>query len=447
MTMLLALVAILIAVTTPIVGLLKPAAGRYVSALAWASLFAGVGLVFAGLAGSFADALAVASLATSAMVPMGMKSNPSRRQVLMVTPVFALALAGAALVTGLDTASASLGPRWLLLIVQAGLIAAAMSAAVSASAIEDEPERGPRHVHLGLSLVMVALAAGLGLIGALRATLPGSRYALTLATAEGPLLWGWSDGPLQGQNLPVIITVDWMLAGLAAIMACTLAAAFATRLGGLRSAKLETALHGGAAALALGLLGNLMYLTGQSFHPSARPYEDLAKRMLSAEGLPEALLSQGRLLQAGTAKVDLGSMGPEILILGIMGILAAGRAWQASKRPVEASSIEAPSARLWRRDLMVRSLVAGWLAWLVGAVFHLERHGVVGVAAPAEWLVLGGLLLSTGIVLATWEDGRAARAAAFTRRAAPGILAGTWILILCAAYGFGAYFAVSALLL
>ncbi|MFU8804603.1 MAG: hypothetical protein ACNA8W_12390 [Bradymonadaceae bacterium] len=445
MTFILPVFAIVVSVGALASAFMGRGLARVFVALGWLGAFTGVGLVYFEQAGSLGDALAIAALTAVGVLPAMMEAGRRRRLVLSTGSLLPVALGLASLGVVLFAPTTTPGTSWLLLIVQAGVIGVAVSSAISAAALTDGPwEKKSRPVHLGLPLVIVGLSTGLAIIGALRATLAGSLYALPLATEEGPLIWGWAEGSLQGQRLPVVMTVDWMVTGLIAVALVAIAAAVVASRRPLLKA--GAALYGLSGAIALGLLSNVVYLTGQLLNPSPQPYADLARQMLSGEGLPERLVEDGAFLLAGPARVDILGMGPEFLILGLIFLFATMQAVHLLRDRESTAVEEAESTRIWRRGLMARAIVFGWLAWLVALVFHLEWYGVIGLVGPGEWMILGGMLLSTGLVVMTWEDGKETPFTRVLRRAIPGVLASVWIIGICTAYGYGAFFAVSALM-
>jgi|GEM_PF-2574576 len=104
--------------------------------------------------------------------------------------------------------------------------------------------------------------------------------------------------------------------------------------------------------------------------------------------------------------------------------LIAG-AFGASSRLREVPG-EAQRLGLHARDFALRAVLLGWLGWLVLILIRWREIGAVSLASPADWTLVGALLLASATLLIFWSKRRAYYALIF--------------VLYVAALGLGIYF-------
>lgn len=58
---------------------------------------------------------------------------------------------------------------------------------------------------------------------------------------------------------------------------------------------------------------------------------------------------------------------------------------------------------LHARDFALRAVLLGWFSWLVLILIHWRQIGAISMASPADWTMVGALLLATSTLLIFWS--------------------------------------------
>lgn len=96
-------------------------------------------------------------------------------------------------------------------------------------------------------------------------------------------------------------------------------------------------------------------------------------------------------------------------------LMAAGFEWCSRLR---AEPGEGARLRLHARDFALRALLLGWLAWIVLILIRWREIGALSTASPADWTLVGALLLAGSILLIFWNKRRTYYALIFALYAA-----------------------------
>jgi hypothetical protein len=117
------------------------------------------------------------------------------------------------------------------------------------------------------------------------------------------------------------------------------------------------------------------------------------------------LVELGGYATDGAATVDLASLLPEFILLGTVVALSLVCVvlTLAGTRSVPEDDSDALAVGMFSRDLTIRAMIIGWLAWITTVLVHWAHFGYYGVGSPSEVLFVGSLTLASGIGLLGWS--------------------------------------------
>lgn len=416
-----------LAVLAPLGKRLRANVGRSAVVLGWLGVLGGaVGIYTEQLAG-FGTLVGVAACAGLAILPLGMRLGAARDLTFSLGAVIPLALGVLGLTLQVDIAGGNSG-LFLLDAGHWGALSAALVCALVAGGLASSEgwtkdlERKTPGMSIGLAIGSLLLGAWV--IGSMRGGPEGLSWTVPLASDAGDVTWQIPASATlpQGLWLEAVVEISWMNPLLIAGAVLALVTGLATRLEAGRRASALGWFVSAAVSLA-GLLGLVTSRTGLSL-PDAAPYQETAGGILSGIEGGQVLVQQGSFVSEGATYVPLGSVVPELLMLGaavligaIAGLFSLRKGW-----PTDAG--EEPrrtTMALHGRDYALRAVVFGWLAWLLVTLIHWNHFGAVGVGSPAEWSGVGFLSIATGVLFLGWTK-RQGRVESMVRELAPGLI-------------------------
>lgn len=379
--------------------------------LGWLGVLGGAAGIYTGELSGAAPLMGIAGCSMLAVLPAYLPSVSTRRFTGPAVGCVAAALGVGALI-GAPSVGAQMsiaGQAELLLLYAAlfGTVTAALSSLIASTSLADLA-LGPdarRTPSVGAALLIVGLTSAVWLLGAARSTQGLGSWAVPLAVSGESLVWTIPDGASLPRGLTLEAThhVGWVVPLLAVSVAGAAAASWASL-----AEKSKTIVAGfwavpGLAAGALAFVLSPGRLTVAA--PEAERYVEIATRWLVERGLSEELAERGAFAVDGDAALDAAALLPEYVLLGCIGLLSLSFVMLSLIPPPSAPEDEsdAIAVSMLSRDMTVRAVIVGWLAWLMTVLIHWAHFGYYGVGSPSEVVFLGALVLASSIALLGWS--------------------------------------------
>jgi hypothetical protein len=381
------------------------------SILGWLGVLGGAAGIYFGQLTGLDSLLALSGCAMLAVLPANLPSEATRRfsSPWVAAPALSLGVVSLLGLTSAGTESAAPGQSELLLLYAAvfGGLAATASSLISSTSLADlsigEGEQvwpGP-----GAALLIVSAVAAVWVLGAARATGGAFSWAVPLAVDGHPHVWRIPDGANLPRGLSFVAGAQVSFV-LPLLVATAGGAAFAA----WHSVKRGAQKHAYRiwmlpAAFSGALLAMLWPGTKTVDAPDAGVYAEMARDWVVDRGLPEQLAELGGFAHRGEAVLDASALLPEYVLLStifVTSLVAAGLSIvPTSAEPDEQR--DALAVGMLSRDLTVRAVIVGWLAWLMTVLVHWTHFGYYGVGSPSEITLVGALTLASGIGLLGWS--------------------------------------------
>lgn len=365
----------------------------FVTVLGWLIFVGGcIAIYFDGL--TFAGGwLAVAGTAGFG-VGLATTHEGTKKRLMAAVGVTMASVASALIF--LDPSAASVtGTHALLVTAVWASVIASVTGALTAALI---PSSG-RTTGVSVGLAAGAGFLGAALVGSSRTSVGELGYYIGLEGPEGPLFWTLPGMERMPEGLRLSATValpSWVFWACIAGALALVVAAILYRLKDLSKVFVSVA---AVAAVTSGVL--IAGITGSNTTklPEATPYEDYARSALLARQAPEEFLAEGGFSQDQVAGVWEAPLGADVGFL----VFAALAALLVVFFHLRRDEFDHDFSGLARRDLLVRSLGLGWLAWFITLLLKSVYLGAAGVGAPGEWFLLGHLLTATGLLFIAWR--------------------------------------------
>jgi hypothetical protein len=379
--------------------------------LGWIGVLGGaVGIYYGDMSG-FESLLGIAGCAMLAVLPANLPSTVTRRFGVPFVGAIAVSLGLGALIGGQTGPDPTMAPgQSELLLLYAGVsgtLAAAVSSLVSSTSLADlslGPDGRPSP-SVGAALLIVLACVGVWFLGSARSVDGIMSWAVPLAAGGESLVWRIPDGANlpRGLSLQAAQSLSYAVPLLVvSIVAACVAAWLAV------AEKSETwvaaawAVPGVCAGAFAGVVAfGLLEVSA----PDASRYADIATNWVLERGLPEQLVELGGYATDGAATVDLASLLPEFILLGTVVALSLVCVvlTLAGTRSVPEDDSDALAVGMFSRDLTIRAMIIGWLAWITTVLVHWAHFGYYGVGSPSEVVFVGSLTLASGIGLLGWS--------------------------------------------
>ncbi|MBA2661491.1 MAG: hypothetical protein H0U74_04305 [Bradymonadaceae bacterium] len=412
---------------------------RAIVVVARLGVVAGLAMLFFGLANDAMAALSTVAMAAVTVVPGSIHRQSLRGAAFMSAAPLCLAMVGVAwAMSTLNLASAPV--EWVYFALQWTAVMAALASSITAASIVDTDHKasggGPT---LSLAIVITALLGGVALIANLRANVAGAPFSLALSSDAGPVYWTVAGSRIGEQvRLLATVPVGWANIVLAALAAVALAGAGAS-LGSRRPNPRRAAMVW--AACGVGIMATLVTIAqtaSRAVLPQTQAYQDLARQLYRAKGLPDEIAARAAFVVEGPVAVRWIDLLPEILGLGLAGalcLIAAARFALTPARPAPPALVSA----FYARDLSLRAVAFGWSAWFLAMLVHWRGYGTMGIASPGEWISLGILLACSGLLMFGWRPS-GNRVESFFGTTASGLIAALFVFGVALSYVFGVSF-------
>ncbi|MGM0557795.1 MAG: hypothetical protein ACQEVA_15530 [Myxococcota bacterium] len=381
------------------------------SILGWIGVLGGATGIYFGELSGLDSLLAIAGCAMLAVLPANLPSESTRRftSPWVAAPALALGIASLLGLTAAETGSSAPGQAELLLLYAAvfGGLAATASSLISSTSLADLSVGEGEQIWPGIGAALIVLTAvvAVWLLGAARSTGDAWTWAVPLAIDGQPHVWRIPDGANlpRGLSFDASAKVQFAIPLLVATVGAALAAAWHAVTGGKQ--KYSFFLWMLPAAFSGALL--VLLWPGTVSVGSVEPgvYADLARDWLVNRGLSEELAEFGGFAREGKAVVNATALLPEYILLGavfVTSLVATGLSFAPASTEPEQTR-DALAVGMLSRDLTVRAVIIGWLAWLMTVLVHWSHFGYYGVGSPSEITLVGALTLASGIGLLGWS--------------------------------------------
>lgn len=419
----------------PIVALVFATAGLFaarrgekptqiVNALAWLALGGGFVSLQLSASAPLAAAAGVAALAGCAHFRPIPNDATRRLRAASLAAVIPVSVAVVALVCIMDRSSEWGGRIVVYTAAWAALVAGLSNIAAAAGSTRNG-------LSISTALAGVGVAIGMAIAGTGRSSLPEAFYGFPLRAGDEPLQWILDPVPgfESGLRLAVAVPVDTFLYLVGAVGVFSLTAAVLLAIGKRKAAGFA---FGAVPLVSIAAFGSLSSIVAGLGTPSPDPYSDEVKRRLLSRG-QERVVDTGRFLSDVDLTVQFADISPEFFgfvaagLLGLIGLISALRDVDEGDAAVDFA---------FARDYMLRGVAFLWMSWFILAVAHFGFLGAPGMASPAEWTFLAGVLASSGLLLAGWRhDENAVTAAA--AKFGPGLALLLWFALAGLAWRFG----------
>lgn len=426
MSLELPLLVLVLAVVTAGASWLSPRWSRLVNLGGWLALAGSFVFLFTSL-DSLAAAAATAALAGLVTTRCLTTDAWRRRRILAASAIVPAAVAVAALIS-IREASTPWSGQLVIFTAAWGAMVAGATSLCAACAV------GRRPLSAAVPIAALGVIGGVAIAATGRSSLPDAFYGFPLRTADEPLVWLLDPipGMESGLRLGVAAPVDQFPIGLAAIAALLVLAAIALQVG---RSRIAAGAIGAGGLTAIGLAASIPSVVSGLSVPAAEAYADHVKRLILAAGANEGSGSTGHFNSTADVIVAMSDLAPEIFGLAILipaCIFAFIGAWRSSQPTDEQIVVD----RAFARDHFARGVAFLWLSWFVMMIAHNGLLGTPALASPGEWVFIGFLLCSTGLMLATWraESGLLGQLAELM----PGAVLAAFFVVCGLAWRFGA---------